>query len=197
MEHNINNRSTGRRSVLKSVGGIASASLVSSGFADASAGISGGRYVGVSYDTQTHQEQSHAFGQLAVKERTIQGQLNVGGFTQPLGQSEYLEPIGNDNQFPVYKVVYREGQYIRDGLPLIAKFTVYSHAVCGHLTRPNHEFGALGYTLASERLGITPEQVKGGLVGKGHGDPTMPKKDIPSQGIPKQLQPVEPVEVSE
>lgn len=177
-----------RRSVLRTTGGIAGAGIVGAGLAGASK--SGQQeYVGVSYDTLTHQAQDQATAQIqAVNDGlALRGELHFGGFQIPFGQDEPLQPRMRNDVAPLYELEKTGSKFNKDGLPLRVQFEKHRDHIVGYTTRPDGDHSKLSFTIGDPNEGYSPSFVESALFGNGKGLQLRDFDDVPrvpTKGIP-------------
>jgi len=177
-----------RRSVLQAMGGVAGAGIVGTGLASASK--SGQQeYVGVSYDTLTHQAQDRATAQVeAVDDGPgLQGVLRFGGFQIPFGQDEPLKPRMRKDVLPLYELEKTGNEFKKDGIPLRVQFEKHRDHIVGYATRPDGDHSKLSFTIGDPNEGYSPAFVKAALFENGKG--LQPRgldhiPGVPAKGIP-------------
>lgn len=176
-----------RRSVLKTVGGASALSVV--GLGQVAATSRDSRFVGVTYDSYTHQSQDTATARIEQTDDGLKGALQVGGFTVPLGDGGALAPNAPNQQLPSYSMRKTSSEFRANGEPLDVHFRDRGHTIVGYLTRPTADHGKLAFTLAPDGSEATPESIEGGLFGGGAGIDGRPRKRMPKTGIPARHDP--------
>lgn len=183
-----------RRNLLKSAGATASIGLFGVSLANAEASSMEQSFVGVSYDTLTHVTQGSCEGTVTRSSEGIQGNLEIGGFTIPLGSSNLssgsdpLEPDKLENGWPVYWFQSRRPEHVSDSRALEIELNDRGDGLAGYLTRSGNDYAKLGFTLGAVSAGATAEKIKGGLQNEGKGV-SPPGYDgippVPDTGVPQ------------
>lgn len=186
---NNTTRRVKRRSVLHSIGGVASA-ITFTGTGVSENLQSADQLLGITYDTLTHLPQRRAVGQIAEKDGGITGKLNIGGFNVKFGQDSPLKP-SSASPYPEYYIKKTQEKFRREDLPLVVRFNVMGDHISGKATRPHKEYGKLGFTMGPVGSRSEDDVVNGlkrGLMENGEG--VKPKgldsvPPVPDSGVPK------------
>jgi len=163
---NPESRGTRRRTVLKTIG-AAGGSIAASRLASAKrSGRS--NFVGISYDTLTHEKQGKVTGHIEHHDRGISGTINFGRFKVPFGKDSPVEPE-NDSGQPWYVLELDDPTFTENGQPLKLEFRSIDGVFSGFATRPSGDYGNIGITTVDPSRENPVEYLQGGLVGKGEG----------------------------
>ncbi|MEF8974895.1 MAG: hypothetical protein V5A21_01540 [Halapricum sp.] len=150
-----------RRSVLKQMSGSVGASILGLSGISTVAADSKREFVGVTYDTRTHQVQRPAHAHIQHHgEGEITGKLQLGGFNIKLGDSGRLSPYKKAGPLWQYYIELTEPQYTRDGEKLICKLEFDGHHIVGLLTRPSDRFADLSYTMNAKDNGASVGKIR-------------------------------------
>ena len=177
----------GRRTVLQSIGaGAAVGSLVG-----LVAGQSGARkrvFSGISYEVLSHKLAGSTTAIIETNENgRINGSIRLGGFTIDASMVD-IKQVNRETLEVIYGATLDSGRYKSDNLPLLFQMVEYSTGITGSITRPNPEYGSLGFTMADDVFGRTESDLAEGLWNKGDG--IVPEgygevPDIPDEGVPQ------------
>jgi len=170
-----------RRSVLRMIGAVPGAGLLSTSATALGRGTER-EFRGLSYDPRTHIEQQPARATLEFTEDGPTGTLQVAGFRLPIESGE-LEEVGRLDDLVGYRFEFDDSQFTKNGAPLEGDFQTDGKNIVGSLTRPSGEYDELSFTLKAVEEGGKPERVRQALSKK---DPENPP-EIPDQGIPTRL----------
>ncbi|WP_154552126.1 hypothetical protein [Halorhabdus sp. CBA1104] len=174
-----------RRSVLKQMSGSVGAGLVGLSGIGTVAADSKRKFVGVTYDTRTHQVQRPAHAQIQHHgEGEISGKLQLGGFNIKLGDSGTLSPYKKAGPLWQYYIELTEPQYTRDGEKLICKLEFDGHHIVGIVTRPSDRFADLSYTMNAKENGASVGKIRKMLSPEEEAKKFDEVPDISEKGVP-------------
>jgi hypothetical protein len=131
--------------------GGSTAGLAVPGIASAQTKFDKTQFVGVSYDSYTHQSQGEGTARLTKTEDGLKGHLKVGGFTILVANSDGSprKPDRSGHPFPEHTFTLDDSRFTESGIGLRCKVLTVEETVWGHLTRPHADYGRLGFTLGN------------------------------------------------
>lgn len=173
-----------RRAMLKATGAGPLVGLATIG--QASNGNHPSRYVGVTYDTVTHEAQGQCTAQFDKGGNEIDAKFHVPGMNLRLGKEEsdhYME--GNKE---VYQVRKNGSEHKEDNSGLNILLKREGDQIHGYVTRPHAKYSKLGFTLVSDDEKRGQDNIRGCLRNRGNG--IKPKEvnasfSVPKEGVPQ------------
>jgi len=169
-----------RRTLLKGLGVGALGSIA--GIQTGEATTPSGQIAGASYDTLTGKAGGPVSGTINVDNNQLQGQLNIAGFSLPLGRLEHVEDTAS-NAKARYSATLSDSKFRAGDVPLKLSVRQEDDHFSGVISRPSTEYGLLGFFVRDEARS-NPDKSLAGLNPHGKWAESPHTFEVPKRGLP-------------